>query len=1222
LEERLRSLIQVSQAITGTLALDDVLDLVVESTGAAFPIAQSATIHLYDEMTDILRVRATTQSYSIEALGALSLGVGEGITGWVFQEQQPLVVDDTRKESRYKRIDHPEVQAHRSMICVPLCVGGQVIGTLSLSNRNATNAFQPEDLGLLSSVADQAAIAIDNARRMEGLEQMRQAAERLVSVTGVQEVLQRIVRSAKEILEADSTVIWPYDDVRHTFLPDELIAEGIRPELSLRGEIGVQAFQGIALRAGDERLGVLYVNYSRARTFDGNAERTLRMFASHAALALKSARLLEQVRKARDAAKVVAEVSVLEDLEQTLRSIVKGTQDVLSCDAVSLYTYDQATDKLGYPPTMIGAWYPGRATRLPEVPRGSIIFKMLRRNEFYIVDNTSTDPLFMNLRFVKDEQVESCVAMPLRVGDRRVGVMFVNYRSRHRFTGEELTNIKLFAHQAAVAIRNAQLYDETTRRASTVEALYEAGKAVTSTLALDEILNRIVKQAWSFTSHRGERTHFSHLALKEGNRLQFEAAYPLEHLPGLQRRVGCIDLENGESIGITGRAAKIGQAQLVGDVGQDSDYIAYDPTVRSELAVPIKLGEQVIGVINVEHPDYHAFDKDDRRDLESLAAQAAIAIQNARQLRLREGLLKVGEIVAAEGELYPALEIVAQSVRETIGCDVVALYTYSQKEHEISYPSVMVGELHKPQEQADWQLVSQGRKLQVDLLDEHAVIPRLLEHGFSRFASCSTKDPILGAGRFVAREEIESSAGILLKVGEEVVGILFINYRSAHHFNEEEKQAAELFAHQAAVAIRSARLYADLSRRANALGALYEAGKAVTNTLALDEILNRIVEQARSFTGHYGKQARFSDLQLAEGNRLKCKAAYPLEHLVKHQKVVGEIDLEHDERIGITGRAALTGQSQLVGDVTGDSDYIEYDPETCSELAVPVRLGEQVIGVINVEHPDYNAFDEDDQRGLESLAAQAATAIENARRFEDLKRIKGYIGSKTAVDWIRMVSTAWGHSVRREVGTALGRVALLRGLLTRRESPKEVEEELDRLENVVKGIREIPIIAPLSYEDAVDSVQINDFMKTHLKRQWTHIRYKPIMLCFDLQDDLDSTATVRASREWLRRALEMLVDNSVQAMLEADSPKKRLTVTTRLVGEMIEISVRDTGPGIPEGVLERIFREPVDKPVGSRGAGIGLILAQTIVQTYGGDIRVEPPSGRGTNMVIVLPVEN
>jgi K+-sensing histidine kinase KdpD len=390
----------------------------------------------------------------------------------------------------------------------------------------------------------------------------------------------------------------------------------------------------------------------------------------------------------------------------------------------------------------------------------------------------------------------------------------------------------------------------------------------------------------------------------------------------------------------------------------------------------------------------------------------------------------------------------------------------------------------------------------------------------------------------------------------------------------------------------------------------------------LDEILNRMVKQARSFTGRYGKQARFSDLGLVEGNRLECKAAYPPEHLVKHQKIVGTIDFKHDERIGITGRAALTGQSQLVDDVTRHPDYIEYDPETRSELAVPIKLGEQVIGVINVEHPDHSAFDEDDRRDMESLAAQAAIAIENARHFEDLRKIKGYIGSKTAVDWIRMVSTAWGHGVRREVGTALGHMALLRGLLAKGESAQEVEEELDRLENVMKRIKGIPITAPLSYEDAVGSVQINDLVKTHLERQWKHNRYRPIELCLDLQEDLDSIATVRASPEWLRRAMEILVDNSVQAVLGTDNPEKRLTVTTRFVGKMVEISIRDTGPGIPKGVLERVFREPIDKPVGSRGAGIGLILAQTIVQTYGGDIRVELPSSGGTNMVIVLPVEN
>ncbi len=219
-----------------------------------------------------------------------------------------------------------------------------------------------------------------------------------------------------------------------------------------------------------------------------------------------------------------------------------------------------------------------------------------------------------------------------------------------------------------------------------------------------------------------------------------------------------------------------------------------------------------------------------------------------------------------------------------------------------------------------------------------------------------------------------------------------------------------------------------------------------------------------------------------------------------------------------------------------------------------------------------------------------------------------------------MVSTAWGHSIRREVGTARGRVALLRSLLPKKQSTQEVQQELDRLENVISGIKEIPITAPLSYEDAVDRVCINELLKTYLERQWRHVSYKPVELCFDLQEDLDSIAIVWASREWLRRGLEIVVDNSVWAMLETDSPK-HITVTTRLEGDVIEISIADTGTGIPDDVLQDLFKKPIDKPVGSRGAGIGLMLAQTIFQTYRGDIRVDSTGPEGTNVIIVLPVE-
>nr|NIO71258.1 GAF domain-containing protein [Anaerolineae bacterium] len=130
LEERLRAFVGVSQAIIGVLELDEVLDLIVKSAVAVFPAAQSGAIHLYDKRADILRVRANTHDYSVEAIEALSLRAGEGIAGWVFQNQQPLVVNDAGQDPRYKRIDHPEVQDHKSMICMPLRVKEKVIGAL------------------------------------------------------------------------------------------------------------------------------------------------------------------------------------------------------------------------------------------------------------------------------------------------------------------------------------------------------------------------------------------------------------------------------------------------------------------------------------------------------------------------------------------------------------------------------------------------------------------------------------------------------------------------------------------------------------------------------------------------------------------------------------------------------------------------------------------------------------------------------------------------------------------------------------------------------------------------------------------------------------------------------------------------------------------------------------------------------------------------------------
>ena len=113
---------------------------------------------------------------------------------------------------------------------------------------------------------------------------------------------------------------------------------------------------------------------------------------------------------------------------------------------------------------------------------------------------------------------------------------------------------------------------------------------------------------------------------------------------------------------------------------------------------------------------------------------------------------------------------------------------------------------------------------------------------------------------------------------------------------------------------------------------------------------------------------------------------------------------------------------------------------------------------------------------------------------------------------------------------------------------------------------------------------------------------------------------MRASPDWLRRAFDILVENAVEAM--ADSATRQLTVVTQLANGGAELSIADTGNGVPDEVVQRLFRAPIPRPKGSKGLGVGLLMAHTIVQTYGGDIWLGSTGPSGTTMIIWLPVES
>jgi signal transduction histidine kinase len=280
----------------------------------------------------------------------------------------------------------------------------------------------------------------------------------------------------------------------------------------------------------------------------------------------------------------------------------------------------------------------------------------------------------------------------------------------------------------------------------------------------------------------------------------------------------------------------------------------------------------------------------------------------------------------------------------------------------------------------------------------------------------------------------------------------------------------------------------------------------------------------------------------------------------------------------------------------------------------------KAIGVLYVSSSEPCEFSERQVALLESLASQAAVVIERARQYEELKRTKGLVGARTALAWMGMTSSTWRHGIEKRALTIREQIQLLREDLRRvcsDDNQTHVDERLSMIWHLAGQILEKPITPPLSAEEGVFSVSVNGLVRERTKQLWQGEPYRSVSLRLDLT--LEDRATVRASPEWLRRALDVLVDNAVDAV--AGSPLQKVTIVTRQKDHRAEILVSDTGVGISEEILPELFQKPIQRPRGAKGLGMGLLMAQAIVQTYGGEISVGSTNSTGTTMLIRLPVE-
>ncbi len=238
--------------------------------------------------------------------------------------------------------------------------------------------------------------------------------------------------------------------------------------------------------------------------------------------------------------------------------------------------------------------------------------------------------------------------------------------------------------------------------------------------------------------------------------------------------------------------------------------------------------------------------------------------------------------------------------------------------------------------------------------------------------------------------ELCSCLDVPLLVKDRLIGLLTVGHTQAGRYSEDDAQTVLAFANHAAIAIENARLYDEARRRTVQLETASQVSQKVASILDLDDLLREVVELIRDNFGYDHVQVFLVD-DTADYIVLRDGSGLPPNYL--RQGVRFKIGQE-----GITGWVAGSGQPILANDIRRDPRYSFHEllPQTMAEIAVPLKVGREVVGVLDVQSERLNAFSQEDVTNLQTLGDQIAVAIVKANLFRETKqRLEAIVKERT-----------------------------------------------------------------------------------------------------------------------------------------------------------------------------------------------------------------------------------
>ena len=227
-----------------------------------------------------------------------------------------------------------------------------------------------------------------------------------------------------------------------------------------------------------------------------------------------------------------------------------------------------------------------------------------------------------------------------------------------------------------------------------------------------------------------------------------------------------------------------------------------------------------------------------------------------------------------------------------------------------------------------------------------------------------------------AIETVRSEMAVPLMLRGKCIGVLDIQSQQPDYFTKDQQRILTILASRLAVAIENARLFQQVSNQAETLLVLNEVSREMSSILDVEELLRRAAEAVKRVIDY-----QILSLMLYDEDQKIFRHRIDVKH---GQRVQGKLRVAATE--GIVGAAATLREPVIVSDVTADPRYLMVNPETRSELAIPMMHKGKVIGVLDLESPQINYFTADHVQTLSILAANLAVSLENARLYEQVAK--------------------------------------------------------------------------------------------------------------------------------------------------------------------------------------------------------------------------------------------